>query len=257
MGVYAFGSGQLWSVPTINLAGAAIVTPTPVLFGALQDVNLDISWSTKELFGMKQFPLAVGRGTGKITGKAKAAKINATTFNQIFGETITPNSEIKTAFEEGPTAIPTTSFAITVTNSATWLTDLGVINSATGKPFTRVASDGTPEAGQYKVAAGVYTFASADNVSGISVKISYTYTATTTGSGKLTINNQLLGLAPFFKAILNTSYQGKFLNVTLNRCMASKLSIATKLEDFTIPEFDFSAMADDSDVIGTISVSEG
>ena len=257
MSVYAFGSGQLWSVPTINLAGTAIVTPTPVLFGALQDVSLDISWSTKELFGMKQFPLAVARGTAKITGKAKAAKISATMFNQILGETITPNSEVKTAFQEGPTAIPTTPFTITVTNSATWGTDLGVINAATGKPFTRVISTDTPEAGQYKVTAGVYTFASADNASAISVKISYTYTASTTGSGKLTINNQLIGLSPFFKAVLSTNYQGKFLNVTLNRCMASKLSLATKLEDFTIPEFDFQAMVDDSDQIGDISVSEG
>jgi hypothetical protein len=257
MPVYEFGSGQLWSIPTITLAGTAIVTPTPVLFGALQDVSLDISWSSKELFGMKQFPLAVARGSAKITGSAKAARISATLFNQIFGETITPAVETKTAFQEGPSAIPTTPFTITVTNSATWVTDLGVINSATGLPMTRVAEADTPTAGQYKVTAGVYTFCAADNVSGVSVKISYAYTATTAGSGNFTINNQLLGLSPFFKTVLSMSYQGKFLNITLNRCMASKLSLATKLEDFVIPGFDFSAMVDDSDVIGVVSVTEG
>ena len=253
---FAFGSGQLFSIPTIALAGTAIVNPTPMEFAALQDVNVDFSWTKKELHGSMQFPLAVARGTAKITAKAKSARISAALFNQAFGETLTSGSETKYAYQEGPSAIPTTPFAVTVTNSATFVEDLGVINAANGQAFTRVDSSATPTAGQYKVTAGVYTFCTADNVSGISVKISYTYTATTAGAAKFTINNQLLGLAPYFKAILGTKYQGKLLVLTFNRCVADKLTIATKLEDFTIPEFDFSPMADDANVIGTISVTE-
>ena len=254
--MYEFGSGQLWSVPTINLAGGAISNPSPVLFGALQDVSVDISWSSKELFGTMQFPLAVARSTAKITGKAKAANIAASLFNTVFGETITSASETKTAFQEGPSAIPTTPFTVQVTNHTTFVADLGVINSATGLPMTCVDPTATPTAGQYKFAAGTYTFSSADNVAGISVKISYTYTASTAGSGNFTINNQLLGASPFFKAVLSQNYQGKYFVLTLNRCMASKLTLATKLEDWTTPEFDFAAMADDSNIVGTVSMTQ-
>ena len=49
------------------------------------------------------------------------------------------------------------------------LATLGVVNAANNAAFTKVASG--PVAGQYSYAAGVYTFASADNVSGISVII--------------------------------------------------------------------------------------
>jgi hypothetical protein len=55
---------------------------------------------------------------------------------------------------------------------------------------------------------------------------------------------------------LNQVYQGKGLTMTFNRCVASKLAIATKLEDFNIPEFDISMMADDANIIGSISVYE-
>jgi hypothetical protein len=42
----------------------------------------------------------------------------------------------------------------------------------------------------------------------------------------------------------------------LNQCYSEKLTIATKIEDFLVPEFDFKAAADVSGVIGTISSSE-
>ena len=59
MSEYLFGSGSLYAVPKIDLAGAGVAVPTPVPFGALQDVSLDISFGQKELYGQKQFPLAV------------------------------------------------------------------------------------------------------------------------------------------------------------------------------------------------------
>ena len=58
---------------------------TPVPFGALQDVSMDISSSKKELYGQRQFPLAVARGTGKIDCKAKAASFSAMLFPPGFG----------------------------------------------------------------------------------------------------------------------------------------------------------------------------
>ena len=102
-------------------------------------------------------------------------------------------------------------------------------------------------------AAGVYTFAAADT--GKAMKINYTYTVAASGY-KTTISNQLIGAAPKFKVVLNDIYEGKNLTVVLNACTSSKLQIATKLEDFIIPEIDFEAMADASNTIGTISIDD-
>jgi hypothetical protein len=41
-------------------------------------------FSTKQLYSSKQFPVAIGRGTGKIKGKANFAQFNAQTFNDLF-----------------------------------------------------------------------------------------------------------------------------------------------------------------------------
>lgn len=73
-------------------------------------------------------------------------------------------------------SVPNTGpYQYTVQNAATWLTDGGVVNSATSKALTAVA--GIPTTGQYSVTAGVYTFASADAGNGL--VISYTFSLTT------------------------------------------------------------------------------
>ncbi len=111
-----------------------------------------------------------------------------------------------------------------------------------GTLLTRVAS--APATGQYSVSAGVYTFAAADT--GVTVFIDYQYTFTSTTSQKSTVNNLLMGYAPSFRADLLMPYAGKNLVLTLYWCIGSKLSMATKLDDFTVPEFDFQAAANPS-----------
>jgi len=59
--------GRSMGRPTIDITGAVIANPTPVPFGALQDISLDFSWTMKELYGQYQMPLAVGRGAAKVT----------------------------------------------------------------------------------------------------------------------------------------------------------------------------------------------
>ena len=248
---YGFGSGSLWAVPTYTLAGVAITVPDPVPFGGLQEGSVEFSGSIKELYGQYQFPLISLSGTKKITGKSKFGQISARTMNLFFGET-PATGEIKTVNQEAGT-IPTTPFKVTVTNSATWTVDLGVIFALTGLPLSRVAA--SPATGQYAVAAGVYEFAGADTALG--VKISYAYTAAALPGQVVTINNNLLGLGMFFKTMLNTIVQGRHMTLTLNKCISNKLSFGTKLEDFVIPEFDFAAMADDGGVVGTFSFYSG
>lgn len=67
--------------------------------------------------------------------------------------------------------VPTSPYQYTVVQAATFVADGGVVYAATGIPFASVS--GTPTAGQYKVSAGIYTFAAADANAGII--ISYTY----------------------------------------------------------------------------------
>ena len=87
------------------------------------------------------------------------------------------------------------------------------------------------------------------------ILVSYTYTQTTSGNSA-TITNQLLGAAPTFQANFYETFQGKQVNLQLNQCIAEKLTLATKLEDFTIPAFDFMAFADAAGNLGKISLAE-
>lgn len=245
---YSFGAGAL--IGTQIAAG--VVTPRQL--ATLQEVSVEFSFNVKELMGNMQFPVAVARGAGKIAGKAKFANMNAAAFNELFFAGSSATGESKVAYNEAGT--PTTN-SFTVSNSATWAEDLGVFNRATGRYMERVAS--APATGQYSVAAGVYTFAAAD--SNPSCYFTYRYTTATAPGKVITISNQLLGVQPTFSAVLTTRFTHsdgvtRELNLKLNSCMSSKLAIATKLEDFIIPDFDFNAFADSAGNIGTLSMAE-
>lgn len=255
MAQYSFGAGVLWGIPTSDAFGNAIATnvATPIQFGVLQEVSLDVSFDTKMLYGRNQFPVAVGRGKGKISGKSKFAQINGAILNSLFfGQTMT-NGIYADVNDIVGALIPTTPFTITPTvpSSGTWATDLGVRN-ALGLPMTRVAS--APTTGQYSVAAGVYTFAAADT--GQRVFISFQYTATSTAAKRSTVLNVPMGYAPTFRCDLYEPFQGQSLTITLPNCISSKLQFATKLDDFNIPELDFEAFADAAGNVMTWATSE-
>ena len=250
MAIYTFGSGTLWGVRT------DVANSTPLKFGAIQDVSLDFSASAKELYGQNQFPLAVARGKAKISGKAKFAQIQGDIFaNLFFG--ITPTTgQITTANGEAQTVPAATPWQVTVSNAATFVADWGVAYSASGLPLTKVASG--PTAGQYSVSAtGVYTFSTGD--ANAAVLISYTYSIAASGQ-KLVMSNPLLGVQPTFQVALTTLYNGpsgqKNATLTLNACISNKLSFATKIDDFAVPELDFEAFADGSGNLFTWSFNE-
>lgn len=250
MPMHQFGSGSLYGS---TLIGGVLV---PRKFGQLQDISIDISYAKKKLYGQSQFALVLARGQGSIVGKAKQANINAAQFNDLFfGQTTAVGQQVPILSELG--TIPTTPFQVTVANSATWLSDGGVVDTTTGLTMTRVAS--APTTGQYTVAAGVYTFAAADV--GHGVAIDYVYTLA--GSGvTTTLINQQAGTTPSFKGVFvmkSAASPGnavKQLVLTLNYCVSDKLAFATKLEDFLIPELDFEAVSDLAGNIGSIAGSE-
>lgn len=257
-----FGSGFLYGVPTADATGAAIALPTPEQFGVLQDVAVDFAFENKMLYGQNQFPVAVGRGKGKIGIKAKFANINGGLLNScVFG--VTPSSGIgNTVNELIGKAIPTTPFTLTagavnnattfiIPNAGTWVRDIGVRNSS-NRAMTRVAS--APASGQYTVAAGVYVFNTAD--AGQIVYISYEYTATSTVAKTFSVVNQAMGYAPTFMCVLNSQYNGGYMHMRFPACISNKFAVATKNDDFTIPEVDIDAFADAAGNIAYISVSE-
>lgn len=251
-----FGSGILFAVPTADSTGAAIANATPVQFGALQDISVDISFEEKLLYGGKKFPIAFGQGKGKIGIKAKTAVINGSILGDLVLGTGS-SAGIKGIVANFPSAVPDTPGPYTVTvappNTGTFTNDLGVLNAATGKPMTKVASN--PATGQYSVSnLGVYTFASADKT--LAVMLSYEYTATSTTARYGTISNQLMGYAPSVKMYLTEQFGGNGLNLVLNACTASKLAMPFKNDDFSVPEIDFSAFADAGGNIGYWSTSE-
>lgn len=235
---FEFGTGTFYAAPQ---TGAPSLTPVP--FGTSQDVTLDISFTTKQLFGQLQFPAAIGRGEAKISGKCKAANFSAAAFNGIFMGQAVVNTGLLVANAENHT-IPGTPYQITVTNAATFLDDLGVTYAATGNFLAKVIS--APATGQYSVntATGIYTFAAADTTLG--VNISYTYTAAS-GYFRTIVTNQPMGAAPLFTAVLSNTYLTPGLatqtfTLKLFACIASKLSMGFKNTDFVVPEFDFEAM---------------
>jgi len=253
MAQYGFGAGAVWGTPLTDAFGNAIANPSPILFGVLQNVSVDISADVKELTGQNQFPVAIGRGKAKITGKAAFAQLNGAIFNSLFfGQTMS-SGILSDVYDTIGAAIPTTPYTITPTvpGSGTWSQDLGVRDS-NGLPMTRVAS--APTTGQYSVSAGVYTFAAADT--GKTVFISYQYTATSTTAKTSLVSNVAMGNAPQFRCDLTNAYQGKSLTLTLYGCVATKMTLATKLDDFMMPDFEFSAFADSAGRVLSWGTSE-
>jgi len=253
-----FGSGALWGERT-DKAGSGI---GPQQFGVLQDVQIDWDYTTKPLWGQLQFPVAIARGQGKITGKARFARILGSLYSDIYWGLDTAVGQFAVS-ELEPTTVPAVStYTITVTNAAHFNDDLGVYYAATGLPFTRVTTATT--AGQYAVnpTTGVYTFSSAD--ANAPVLISYTWNNTTTGK-LITLTNQYTGTTPTFKA---TFYQpitpgtpgagGDVVPTALrlNVCVSSKLTMPTKVDDWQIYELDFEAYAPASGIIGYFSTVE-
>jgi hypothetical protein len=254
-----FGAGVLMGTPVQTAAGANIANPTPTKFGVLQEAVLDIEFNQKELYGGNQFPVAIGRGQGKITLSAKAAQINGLAWSNLFFGQGTPTPGLIGVFNDvAGELIPATSpYTITVVppNSGTFEADLGVTN-AQGVPLTCVAT--TPTTGQYEVnlATGVYTFAAADE--GTQVFINYTYSATSTavpGSQNQIVLSELMGYTPTFSVDLSMQYKGQQLNFHLYNCASTKLSLTTKLEDFLIPEFSAAAYANAANQILSWSVT--
>jgi hypothetical protein len=242
-----FGAGSLWAV------NQSVSNPTPIRLGITQDISIDFSRSVKTLVGQNSLPFGAAPGVITTKGKVSHGQINGRQLNDLFfagnasvagsaiGQTLITDNEAQTAATN-----------VTVTNTP-FKEDLGVVYNSTGLPFINVAAG--PTVGQYTVnGGGTYGFGSAD--SGVAVNISYAYTTTSAGTQTFTLSQQPMGSVNTFQAVMNTVYNSKQANIILNACIASKIGLATKLEDFMKPDFEFEAFADSSGTLGKIIVTQ-
>ncbi len=251
-----FGAGDLYLTPLTDAYGATIANPTNVRVAGLQEFSLDASGDLKEFYGSGSFPLAVARGKVKIGGKFKAAVLDHRAINSMFFGAGSTAGTMRAIHKTASTAIPATPFQITPSapSSGTFVVDLGVTD-ASGKAMTRVAS--SPATGQYAVTnLGAYTFASAD--AGTSVVISYEYSFTSAGSGKIDLLNLDMGNMPTLKLFYHGRFQNSRALVELSNIVIPKMGLlGTKNDDYSIPDIEYSAMADASGTtVGSIFLSE-
>jgi hypothetical protein len=243
--------------------GIAIIRRTDLAVGPIfnvgyiQEFTLDFAGTIKELFGQNQFPLVAARGTIKATGKFKAAVISGLAWNNcFFGNTFTAGN-VNWAIGESH-AIPTTPFQVTIAppGGGAFNLDLGVTYQATGLPLQRAAT--ASAAGIYAVneATGIYTFNTAD--SGLTALFTYAYTQAAVGQ-TLNVINSPIGTTPTFQLDYYTNLNqpaSKPFIVRVFSCVAAKIALASKLEDYIMPDFDFSFFANNSGQVANLYYPE-
>ncbi len=242
----SFGAGFLWGTP---------VGQAPIMFACLQDCSMSASFDQKLLYGQSSFAIEQARGKAKLDFKATVGRIDPLLFNAIFWNGSQSSGQINTALGEVATlaspAGPT--IGIVAANGSAMRVALGVFDPAVGRFMTQVAPTATPVSGQYavQVASGTFVFAAAD--AGKTVKLYYSYGVA--GGTTLTVTNVAMDAGPVFRADLVQSYRGKQSVLTAWACQAFKLSLPFKQDDFTLPEFDFSAMDDGTGSVLTQSMN--
>lgn len=238
----AFGPG------IIVVRRTDIANGPAVNIGYAQTFSLDSSATNKPLFGQNKFPLVVAQSTVKVTGKVTAATLSGLAWNNVFYAQTFASGGFAWVVDEAQT-VPATPYTVTVTNSATFDADLGVKYAANGLPLQRVTA-GSEAVGKYSVTEtgankGKYIFAAADTA----VAMLITYTQTTTAGQSLTVTNTAIGTTPTFQMDYYTNLNqptSKPFAVRLFACVANKIALAGKLEDFLMPEFDFDVFTDAS-----------
>lgn len=241
-----FGAGDVY---------ALVSGLTPVKFGVLQDVEIDISAANAELYGQYQFPVAAARGKGKITGKAKTGQFDITLFNSLYyGGTVTVGSYLKAVQNEvGSAGASAPTIAPTISSVA--ITDLGLYYSATGVQLS-YSTAAAPTIGNYTKASsvgGVYTVSTAETAA-TGFYLNYEYLAST--GNQLAVTNQLMGINPVFELHLFEGYtdlSGRTaFDIKLNRCLATKMNFPFKNSDFMVSDFEFQAFADSAGGLFTL-----
>lgn len=229
------GIGTIYALPS----GA---NPTPIPIAVAKSAVLTIAGSLKFANGQWQAPIDAMRTDSNISVKLANADFRASALAMLLPGATTSVGSNQAATGEAFT-IPTTPFQVTVSQSATFVEDGGVLDLSAGKWLDRVAS--APATGQYSVAAGVYTFAAADT--GHSITIAYLYNSATVGK-TTSWNNQVMGastgyLVRVFQVYLVAGVL-KSVGFKLPNVHFANLSINYKNDDFAEQSLEGRAIQD-------------
>ena len=248
----AFGAGQLFALPGPFFGGT--FNASPVWFATLQDVDVTIDATIKELRGNLQFPDDTAISDKKITWKAGTGRFSIDTWNNLyFGDVISTGSNSGGSGAGGGVpqvqeAVTLNATTYTVAHSANFTQDMGVIYGSTLQLLQKVT--GVTTLGQYNVSAGVYGFSTSDNNKAILV--SYRYGITT--GRVLVVQNHVQGWGPQFEMLLSQPYQELTAGIPnyldLYACKCGKLTAPLKRADYLISDLEGQAFANSAGFIG-------
>lgn len=228
-----FGIGYLSAIPSGT-------NPTPIPFGLLKDVSVDVAANLVKERGQWQHVVAVGRGNVDITGKAGSVSLFGASIGQVLGVTPVTGSTVGVPGEIS--TIPTTPFQVTVANGGTFAQDHGVLDLTTNLWMTRAATaTGT---GVYAVntTTGQYTFNTAD--SGHKVAIAYSYTSASLGKTIAVVNTNAALVTGIQMVVYGPGAAGRLCGVKFYSVFFPKIGFSLKPADFTAQNLEFFATED-------------
>lgn len=241
-----FGSGYFYAKP--NAAN-----PNPTAFGATQNMSVDFKRDLKYLHGTNQLPIESASGKVTVSGKVELATVNGRLINDLLLGGSMATGETQLVQNEAHPIPPTGPYTITITppNSGTFVDVWKIKYAATNVPLVQVASG--PVSGQYSYTGAVFTFAAVDE--GLSISFDYDYSQVATGQ-VLTMSNQAMGKTGNFAALMAMNFGTEQNTIQLNNCMSGGWSLATKLDDYAMPSFEYGAATDTNDNLGTMSFAQ-
>lgn len=191
---YTFGTGTLIAKRT-DVSGTQVA-----FFGVTERWDLDFDQKLVPLVGSQKVAVDVAPATLTVTGEIKFTQIMATTFgNLLFGNQPTAGAGFDLIGPENYGNL--TGPNVTIANSATFITDLGVFYHRTGQALIPVTS--APSAGQYIPAedksAGIYTFATADFA--VPGGLDIWYQSGLTSQNEIDVDNVPMGTGPVLQLI--------------------------------------------------------
>ncbi len=230
---------------------------TPVKIGVLQDIEIDISADVAQLYGSQQFPVAVGRGKAKLTGKAKTGTLDINMFNSLYYGGTIDTAQYRKVIESSAAAAGASAPTFSVGNvGSSSITDLGLYYAATAQQLT-YSTAAAPTIGNYtKTSTGLYTVSTSESAA-TNFLVSYDYLSTGNGN-QLTVSNLNMGIQPVFQLELWEGFTdfGTRTNwdMKLLRCVSTKFSMPLKNSDFMVSDFEFSCFGDSSDNVFVLGV---
>lgn len=233
----------MFSAGSLVLVDSSGTLPQSKNVGLLKNIEATFESAIKSYFGKKKFAVANATGECKVSGSIGFGHIDGSLIASVLGGTKTTGRKLA---ENKSGLIPATPYQVTITHSADFTRDLGV--EIDGKTATQVST--TPTAGQYSVAAGVYTFAAADT--GKTYDLNAEYSATTGSTIK--ISNAQMGTDVVFELNMWNDFRGSHFGMTLYQVILSNLGLKFASDEFTAEDLKWEASVNAAGDLGELYV---